>query len=50
LLKPAGGSVNIVEKSGIVSFSVRILSDITDKIILFFEKYSIQGVKAKEIN
>ena len=44
------GSVNIVEKSGIVSFSVRNLSDITDKIIPFFEEYNIQGVKAKDFN
>jgi hypothetical protein len=44
------GSVNIVEESGIVSFSVRNLSDITDKIIPFFEEYSIQGVKAKDFN
>ena len=46
----ASGSVNIVEKSGIVSFSVRNLSDITDKIIPFFEEYNIQGVKAKEFD
>ncbi len=44
------GSLNIVEKSGIVNFSVRNLSDITDKIIPFFEEYNIQGVKAKEFN
>jgi hypothetical protein len=44
------GSINIVEKSGIVSFSVRNYSDITDKIIPFFEEYSIQGVKAKDFN
>lgn len=44
------GSFNIVEKSGIVSFSVRNLSGITDKIIPFFEEYNIQGVKAKDFN
>jgi len=44
------GSINIVEKSGIVSFSVRNYSDITDKIIPFFEEYNIQGVKAKDFN
>jgi len=44
------GNFNIVEKSGIVSFSVRNLSDITDKIIPFFEEYNIQGVKAKDFN
>ena len=44
------GSLNIVEKSGIVSFSVRNLSSITDKIIPFFEEYNIQGVKAKDFN
>jgi LAGLIDADG endonuclease len=44
------GYFNIVEKSGIVSFSVRNLSDITDKIIPFFEEYNIQGVKAKDFN
>jgi hypothetical protein len=44
------GSINIVEKSGIVSFSVRNYSDITDKIIPFFEEYKIQGVKAKDFN
>ena len=42
------GSFNIVEKSGIVTFSVRNLSEITDKIIPFFEEYKIQGVKAKD--
>ena len=44
------GSLNIVEKSGIISFSVRNLSGITDKIIPFFEEYNIQGVKAKDFN
>jgi len=44
------GSFNIVEKSGIVRFSVRNLSDITDKIIPFFEEYNIQGIKAKDFN
>jgi hypothetical protein len=44
------GSINIVEKSGIVSFSVRNYSDITNKIIPFFEEYNIQGVKAKDFN
>jgi hypothetical protein len=44
------GSLNIVEKSGIIRFSVRNLSDITDKIIPFFEEYNIQGVKAKDFN
>lgn len=44
------GNINIVEKSGIVSFSVRNLSDLTDKIIPFFEEYNIQGVKAKDFN
>lgn len=40
------GSINIVEKSGIVTFSVRNYSDITLKIIPFFEEYNIQGVAA----
>lgn len=44
------GSLNIVEKSGIVSFSVRKLSSITDRIIPFFEEYNIQGVKANDFN
>lgn len=44
------GSINIVEKSGIVTFSVRNLSDITDNIIPFFEEYNIRGVKAKDFN
>ena len=44
------GSINIVEKSGIISFSVRNSSDIIDKIIPFFEEYNIQGVKAKDFN
>jgi hypothetical protein len=44
------GSFKIVEKSGIVNFSVRNFSDITDKIIPFFEEYNIQGVKAKDFN
>lgn len=44
------GNINIVEKSGIISFSVRNLSDLTDKIIPFFEEYNIQGVKAKDFN
>jgi len=44
------GSFNIVEKSGIINFSVRNISDITDKIIPFFEEYNIQGVKAKDFN
>jgi hypothetical protein len=44
------GSFNIVEKSGIINFSVRNLSDITDKIIPFFDEYNIQGVKAKDFN
>jgi hypothetical protein len=39
-----------VEKSGIVNFSVRNLSGITDKIIPFFEEYNIQGIKAKDFN
>jgi hypothetical protein len=44
------GSFNIVEKTGIVTFSVRNFSSITDKIIPFFEEYPIQGVKAKDFN
>jgi hypothetical protein len=44
------GSINIVEKSGIVNFFVKNLSDITDKIIHFFLEYNIQGVKAKDFN
>ena len=44
------GSFYIVEKSGIIIFSVRKFSDITEKIIPFFEEYNIQGVKAKEFN
>jgi hypothetical protein len=43
-------SINIVEKSGIVNFFVKNFSDITDKIIPFFEEYNIQGVKAKDFN
>lgn len=44
------GSLNIVEKSGIATFSVRNFSSITDKIIPFFEEFNIQGVKAKDFN
>jgi len=44
------GSSRIVEKSGIVTFSVRNLSSITDKIIPFFEEFKIKGVKAKDFN
>ena len=41
---------HIVEKSGIVNFYVKNFADITEKIIPFFEKYNIQGVKAKDFN
>ena len=44
------GSLNIVEKSGIVNFSVKNFTDITEKIIPFFEKYNIQGIKAKDFS
>jgi hypothetical protein len=44
------GSLKIVEKSGIATFSVRNLSSITDKIIPFFEEFNIQGIKAKDFN
>ena len=44
------GNLNIVKKSGIINFSVRNLSDVTDKIIPFFEEFPIQGEKAKEFN
>ncbi len=44
------GNSFIVEKSGIITFSVKKFSDITDKIIPFFEEYNIQGVKAKDFN
>jgi hypothetical protein len=41
------GNSNIVEKSGIVRFSVRKFSDITEKIIPFFLEFQLQGVKIK---
>jgi len=44
------GSLYIVEKTGIVIFSVKNFSDITEKIIPFFEEYNIQGVKAEDFN
>jgi hypothetical protein len=44
------GSLNIIEKSGIVRFSIRNFSDISEKLIPFFEEYKIQGVKAKDFN
>lgn len=44
------GNSFIVEKSGIITFSVKKFSDITDKIIPFFEEYNIQGIKAKDFN
>jgi LAGLIDADG endonuclease len=44
------GSFNIVEKSGIVRSAISCLSDITDKIVPFFEEYNIQGNKAKDFN
>lgn len=44
------GSLYIVEKTGIVRFSVKNFSDITEKIIPFFEEYNIQWVKAEDFN
>jgi len=44
------GSLYIVEKTGIIRFSVKNFSDITAKIIPFFEVYNIQGVKAEDFN
>jgi hypothetical protein len=44
------GNINIVDKSGIVSFSVRNLPDMTNIIIPFFEEVNIQGVKAENFN
>lgn len=42
------GSHYIIEKSGIIKFYVRNFEDISEKIIPFFEKYKIQGVKSKD--
>jgi len=44
------GSLYIVEKTGIIRFSVKKFSDITRNIIPFFEKYNIQGVKAEDFH
>jgi hypothetical protein len=44
------GNINIVDNSGIVSFSVRNLPDMTNIIIPFFEEFNIQGVKAENFN
>jgi len=42
--------VSSVEKYGIVKFTVKFFSDITEKMISFFEEYNIQGDKAKNLN
>ena len=44
------GFCYIVEKSGIIRFSVKNFADISEKIIPFFEEHKIQGVKAKDFN
>ena len=43
-----GGSFSIAEKSSMARFTVSKFSQIVDNIIPFFEKYPIQGAKAKE--
>lgn len=42
------GSITINKSSSIIRFAVTKLSDIQGKIIPFFDKYSIEGVKVKD--
>jgi len=44
------GQISINDKSGICSYSVSKFSDIVEKIIPFFEEYSILGIKSKDFN
>jgi hypothetical protein len=39
-----------VKSNNAVGFKVQKLSDITDRIIPFFKKYPIQGVKLKDFH